>query len=80
MHGNKDAAVVSKYFAVDKQSILEHEKELFAEVFRPENGLVITDRQKELCNYYWGFDQIKTPEDLHRILQTIYERFKKCKH
>jgi len=35
----------------------------------------ITKEQKELCNYYWGFDKIKTPNEMNFILTFLDEAF-----
>ncbi|WP_308644087.1 hypothetical protein [Oceanotoga sp.] len=35
----------------------------------------ITREQKEICNYYWGFDKVKTPDEINFILTFLDEAF-----
>lgn len=73
---NSDEVTTLSAEALEYIKIFNKEKELFAEVFNPNNGLTITKQQRELCNYYWGFDQVKTPDELYSILEKIYKKFK----
>lgn len=55
---------------------LEELKE-FAKVFNGANPLELTSEQKELCNYYYGYNYIKTPEEMYRELEKCKREFKK---
>jgi len=46
----------------------EYEKHVFYDMFSMENGYTINDRQMKLCDFYWGFSQIKSPKELNAIL------------
>lgn len=48
------------------------EEKMFNDLFSDRVPGKITIEQNRICNYYWGFDQIKSPEQ-------IYDIWKKCK-
>lgn len=50
------------------QSILSHLTSLFCNV-----SPRVTDDQYEACNYFWGFNYIKTPEEMRRELTLLIE-------
>ena len=52
-------------------SDFEKETALFQKVF-DEKYNYITEEQKELCEYYWGFSKVKTPEEIREI-------YRKCR-
>ena len=64
----------------------EKEKEIFQKIFNI-NESTITEEQYKLCNYYWGYDCIKTPDELRDILinsncyaQKYVKEHKKCRY
>lgn len=57
--------------------VFEKEQNRFASLFNGENPLVISDNQRKLCDYYFGFSHIKTPKQLFNCLNSCkveYER------
>lgn len=44
------------------------EQSMFEQIFSKDlnMGFNITDEQRKLCDYYWGFSKIKSPFDLHQ--------------
>lgn len=53
------------------------EEKMFESVFNGENPYSITKEQKELYDYYWGGDCIRTPEELNKELDKCKETFTK---
>lgn len=51
------------------------EQSLFTSVFSGKNGLTITNEQRELCDHYWGFSHVKSPEELYKGLEYCKENF-----
>lgn len=51
------------------------EQAMFARVFSGKNGLNISKEQYELCDYYWGFRHVKTPEVLYKELEACKSNF-----
>ncbi len=51
------------------------EQTTFAKVFSGDDGLTITKEQRELCDYYWGYSHIKTPEELYRGFEECKNHF-----
>lgn len=43
------------------------EKKMFSEMFANRTPQIITEEQKKTCTYYWGFDQVKTSEQIREI-------------
>lgn len=71
-HYNGNEQALEEDFGKDNRSKnwntdFENEKLLFQKIFNI-NEDSITQEQYELCNYYWGFDDIKSPEELYEIL------------
>lgn len=68
-----DEAVIKADFGTDNRSEnwkddFEQEKALFQRIFHPGQSK-ITHEQWELCDFYWGYSRIKTPNEI----KTIYE-------
>ena len=59
-YGNKN--IIQKY---------QEETSMFLDCFNEKNDMKITKKQYDLCNYYWGFDHIKTKNDLYYILNSL---------
>lgn len=57
-------------------SDFDKEKELFQKVFNLE-VTKITEEQYKLCDYYWGFSKVKTPEELRIIIEKCKDESKK---
>lgn len=51
------------------------EQSQFASVFSGKDGLTITNEQRELCDYYWGFSHVKTPDELYMCLEECKKYF-----
>lgn len=51
----------------------EKEEELFAGIFSLENSDNVTASQYDLCNYYWGFDQVKSRAEIRNIYKVCYD-------
>lgn len=68
---------------VDPDAVWEEEQKLFAKVFNGDNPLEISQEQWNLCDYYYGYSYIKSPDELYKCLEsckTKYEeRFKRHK-
>ncbi|MEH7445202.1 hypothetical protein V7201_23170 [Bacillus sp. JJ1122] len=56
----------------------KNEQEIFNKLFGNYTESV-TDEQREICNKYWGFDQIKTDEEIRFILSSLAEIYKNSK-
>lgn len=52
-------------------TLVDDEKVLFEKVFNENNGYNVTKDQYNLCSYYWGFNFIKTKEELLNILVNL---------
>jgi len=50
----------------------EQEKNLFQQVFSYSDTDIVSKDQYELCDYYWGFSNVRSPEEIKEI-------FEKCK-
>ena len=57
---------IKKWFEGIKDSYLMEENEIM-EVFK-ERTSTITNAQEEICNFYWGFKEIKSKEEIFKIL------------
>ena len=55
--------------------VFEKEQEDFAQLFDGHNPLDITEEQKNLCDKYFGFSHIKTPEQLYSILNECKKKY-----
>lgn len=56
----------------------KEEQDIFAKAFcGDEDPLVITEEQKELCDYYFGFSHIKSPEELYKCLAACRDEYNK---
>lgn len=44
------------------------EKIMFQEIFN-RGCRFITENQVQLCDYYWGFSKVKTPDEIHEIFE-----------
>lgn len=53
-------------------NLIKKEKQTFFKVFE-DTQKNITDEQYDLCNLYWGFEHIKSKEEMHFILQFFKE-------
>lgn len=60
---------------ISKNPIFEEEQKRFASAFNGEYPLLITDEQKQLCDYYFGFSHIKTPEELANVLRECKNKY-----
>ena len=58
-----------------EKSKYNEEQELFAKTFNGSSPFTITAEQRELCDYYYGFRYIKTPESLYRGLEECRKRY-----
>lgn len=47
----------------------KEEQKMFAGVFNGSHPLLLTPEQKELCDYYFGYNNIKTPDELYGTLE-----------
>lgn len=67
---------------LDSDTLFEQEQSTFASVFNGDKPLIISDEQKSLCDYYFGYSHIKSPEELYKCLEICkkeYEkRYKRC--
>ena len=73
-YGTKKA--LSKEFdARGKQwfAACDNEYRDFLKAFSIDNGTSITDRQKEMCEYYWGLSKIKNRDEMKGELQKCKE-------
>ena len=59
----------------DKITRYREEQFQFAEVFSGKDGLCITNEQRELCDYYWGYSHIKKPDELYKSLEECKDNF-----
>ena len=59
----------------DRITRYREEQAQFAKVFSGQDSLNITSEQRELCDYYWGFSHVKTPEQLYKGLEECKEFF-----
>lgn len=50
------------------------EEKMFNELFSKRIPEGITDEQKKICNYYWGFDQVKKPQQIRDIWYKCKEK------
>lgn len=53
----------------------EKEQSLFEKTFNGAEPLNITEEQRKLCDYYYGFSHIKTPGELYNILVKCKNKF-----
>lgn len=53
-------------------SILKDEENMFAKIFSRNCVMNITDEQYELCDYYWGFEYVKNPLEMWRLLADLH--------
>lgn len=58
-----------------EKSKYNEEQELFAKTFNGNSPFSITAEQRELCDYYFGYRYIRTPEDLYKIFEDCDEQF-----
>lgn len=61
----------------ESNPIFLKEQALFANVFNGNNPSVITAEQRELCDYYYGYSHIKTPNELYNEFEYINAIYKK---
>lgn len=59
----------------DKQTRYHEEQDQFASVFSGQDALTITKEQYDLCDYYWGYSHIKTPEEMYKALEGCKNHF-----
>lgn len=52
----------------------EREKKLFHLMFSDTSIEQITTEQRELCSHYWGYNHVKTPDDLRSALEEINKK------
>lgn len=55
------------------RSDFENEKIMFQNIFN-ENTYEITQEQKDICEYYWGFSKIKSTHELKAIFEMCYRK------
>lgn len=53
------------------------EQDLFLSLFNKYINENITTEQIRVCDYYWGFSDVKTKEQMHILLKNIYEKSNK---
>lgn len=62
---------------INSNTLFEQEQRSFSSVFNGDNPLVITDMQKTLCDYYFGYSHIKTPVELYGCLEACKKEYEK---
>lgn len=60
---------------VSTNGVFDKEQELFADAFNGEIPLVITEEQKKLCDFYFGYSHIKSPKELYDCLDTCKDKY-----
>ena len=53
----------------------ENEQKKFSEVFSGRDPLIITEEQRQLCDYYFGFSHVKTAEELYQSLEECKRKY-----
>lgn len=56
------------------ESDYEREKKLFHLMFSNTSIEQVTTEQRELCSHYWGYNHVKTPDDLRSALEEINKK------
>lgn len=49
----------------------QQETELFASIFDGSSGEIINEKQKEICNYYWGLNDVLSSKEFYNLLSNL---------
>ena len=75
--GNKEAIEQeAKGKSENQKSVYEEEQEYFLKLFN-KDIFSITNEQKKVANYFWGYEFVKTPEEMNNLIDELFIRYKK---
>lgn len=55
----------------------QKETDLFVSIFDGSSGELINEKQIELCNYYWGINDVLSSNDFYNLLSSLDEEYHK---